>query len=136
MDRKDFLAQLGLGAAFVLTAGCLGSCKKADTGTVAQNVDFNLDLTAPANAALASNGGYLITNDVVVAKNNAGAYIAATVVCSHEGLKQITLNNNEWACSAHGARFNLTGTGLNGNGSKGLKIYNTSVTGNTLRVFS
>jgi cytochrome b6-f complex iron-sulfur subunit len=57
-------------------------------------------------------------------------------MCSHEGLKQITLNKNEWVCSAHGAIFNLTGSGLNGNGINGIKIYNTFVRGNTLRVFS
>jgi cytochrome b6-f complex iron-sulfur subunit len=135
MDRKAFIAQLGLGAAFVLTAGCLGSCKK-DTTAVTQNVDFNLDLTAPANAALANNGGYIISNDVVVAKTNSGTYVAATVVCSHEGKKQIIFSNNEWSCTAHGARFNTAGSGLNGNGSGGLKIYNTSVSGNMLRVYS
>ncbi len=136
MERKEFIAQLGLGAAFVLTAGCFGSCKKSDTTAADVPVDFTLDLTLPANAALANNGGYLVSNGVVVAKNNTGTYVAATQTCSHEGLKQITLSNNEWACSAHGARFNLSGTGLNSNGSKGLKIYNTSVTGNILRVYS
>jgi cytochrome b6-f complex iron-sulfur subunit len=135
MERKDFLAQLGLGAAFVLTAGCFGSCKKSSTTSDAP-VDFTLDLTASANAALVTNGGYLVSNGVVVAKNSAGAYVAATQTCSHEGLKQISFNNNEWSCSAHGARFNQAGSGLNSNGSKGLKIYNTSVTGSSLRVYS
>ena len=137
MERKEFLAQLGLGAAFVLTAGCFGSCKKDSTAAAADTiVDFTLDLTAPSNAALATNGGYVVSNEVVVAKNNAGAYVAATQTCSHQGFKQITLSNNEWACSVHGARFSLAGVGLNENGSKGLKIYNTTLTGNSLRVFS
>jgi hypothetical protein len=65
MERKGVLARLGLGAALVLTAGFLGSCKKTDTGTIAQNVDFMLDLAAPTNAALIANGGYLVSNDVV-----------------------------------------------------------------------
>lgn len=134
MHRRKFIEQLGLGAAFVLTASCFGSCKK--TPTAAQNVDFTLDLTDAANAAILVNGGYLIKNDVVVAKNNAGEYVAATVICSHEGQKQVTLKSNEWYCTAHGARYNLNGTGLNANGNKGLKTYNTSVTGNILRVFS
>jgi cytochrome b6-f complex iron-sulfur subunit len=136
MERKDFIAQLGLGAAFVLTAGCFGSCKKDSTPAADVPVDFTLDLAAPANAALATNGGYLINGDVIVAKNNAGAYVAATAICSHQGLKQISLANNEWNCSAHGAKFNLAGSGLNSNGSAGLKIYNTALTGNSLRVFS
>jgi nitrite reductase/ring-hydroxylating ferredoxin subunit len=138
MERKEFIAQLGLGAAFVLTAGCFGSCKKDSTPDSGSNpaVDFTLDLTAPANAALATNGGFLVSNGVVVAKSNAGAYVAATQKCSHQGLNQITLANNEWTCTAHGAKFSLSGSGLNSNGSNGLKIYNTAVTGNSLRVFS
>jgi cytochrome b6-f complex iron-sulfur subunit len=136
MQRKQFLSQLGLGAAFVLTAGCLGSCKKDTAAATDAAVDFNVDLTAAGSAALATNGGYIVQNNVVVARNNAGNYVAATVTCSHQSQNQITLNNNEWYCTAHGARFALTGGGLNSNGSNGLKIYNTALNGTTLRVFS
>lgn len=137
MNRKEFLSTLGLGAAFALTTSCLGSCKK-ETTTPSAPVDFTIDLTATANAALLVNGGYIVKNQVVVAKTTAGNYVAATQICSHEGKTQVYYNavNNEWNCSAHGARFSLTGTGLNGNGSGGLTIYNTQLTGNTLRIFS
>lgn len=138
MERKEFLAQLGLGAAFVLTAGCFGSCKKDSTAatTAVENVDFSLDITASANAALLVNGGYIVKNDVVIAKNTSGAFVAATVVCTHQGNKNIAFVNNEWNCSVHGARFNQAGVTLNGVASTNLKIYNTLLNGNTLRVFS
>ena len=137
MDRKQFLNTLGLGAAFALTASCLGSCKKATT-TPSGSVDFTLDLTQAANAALANNGGYIITNNCVVAKTVAGIFVAATVICSHEGRTQVTYDgtNNQWYCTAHGAKFSLTGGGLNGNGSNGLTIYKTQLTGNLLRIYS
>jgi len=137
MDRKEFLNTLGLGAAFALTASCLGSCKKTTT-TPSGPVDFTLDLNAAANASLANNGGYVISNGCVVAKTTTGNYVAATVVCSHEGKTQVYYNstNNEFNCSAHGARFSLTGSGLNGNGSSGLTVYKTQLTGNSLRVYS
>ena len=73
---------------------------------------------------------------VVVAKDSSGNYVAATQTCTHEGNKQITLKNNEWYCTAHGARFSLSGSGLNSEGSKGLTIYKTALTGTTLRVYS
>lgn len=138
MERKEFLAQLGLGAAFVLTAGCFGSCKKdnASNTTNVDNVDISLDITAAANAALLTNGGYIIKNDVVIAKNTSGAFVAATVVCTHQGNKNIAFVNNEWNCNVHGARFNQAGVSLNGVASTNLKIYNTSLNGNTLRVYS
>lgn len=135
MNRKEFLSRLGMGAAFVLTTGCLGSCKK-DTVTP-QNKDFTLDLTDNAYAPLKNNGGYVITNDVVVARTLDGNYAAATVICSHEQQKCISYtSNNEWECAAHGARFSLNGGGLNSKGGKGLKTYQTALNGTTLRVFS
>ena len=137
MERREFLEKLGIGAAFALTSSCLGSCTKTDsapTGTV----DFTLDLTASANAALTTNGGFIITNKVVVAKDTSGNYVAATQVCSHEGNVQVSYNkaSNNYMCSAHGATFDLLGKGTNANGSKGLTIYKTSLSGTSLRVFS
>ena len=136
MERREFLEKLGIGAAFVLTSSCLGSCTKTDnapTGTV----DFTLDLTASANAALTTNGGFIISNKVVVAKDTSGNYVAATQVCSHEGNVQVAYNKaaNNYLCSAHGATFDLLGKGTNANGSKGLTIYKTSLSGTSLRVF-
>ena len=66
MNRKEFLEKLGLGAAFVLTSVCLGSCGKDDELplTPTDSVDFTLDLNDPANANLAINGGYIIKNKV------------------------------------------------------------------------
>jgi cytochrome b6-f complex iron-sulfur subunit len=139
MERRDFLEKIGIGAAFVLTSTCLGSCKKEDyapTGTV----DFTLELTEAANAALAANGGFIIKTDlkVVVVKDTSGNYVAATQICSHEGKVQVSYNKpaNNYVCSAHGATFDLAGKGTNSNGSGGLTIYKTQLTGTKLRVYS
>ncbi len=133
MTRKEFLNTLGLGAAFVLTTNCLSSCAK-DTNPV----DFTLDLSDPSNAVLATNGNYVVRNGAVVARTISGDLVAATVTCSHEGEKQVQYDKskNNFLCTAHDARFDLQGNGLNGNGNKGLTIYQTSVSGNILRVFS
>jgi nitrite reductase/ring-hydroxylating ferredoxin subunit len=134
MDRRDFLSQLGIGAGFVLATACLGSCK-SDAVTPA---DFTLNLDDAANAALKVNGGYIISNGTVVARTNAGTYVAATVVCSHEQKNQVTYrkSSDSYYCTAHGAEFDLKGKGLNSNGSKGLTVYQTALTGTSLRVFS
>ncbi|OYU94621.1 MAG: (2Fe-2S)-binding protein [Bacteroidetes bacterium B1(2017)] len=135
MKRREFLSSIGVGAAFALTASCLGSCKKTDTPA---SVDFTIDLTNSAYTALKTNGGYIIKDSVVIAKTTAGAYAAATVICSHEGQQKIYYNKsvNQWNCSAHGAAFSMDGSGLNGNGKNGLTIYKTTLTGNSLRVYS
>jgi nitrite reductase/ring-hydroxylating ferredoxin subunit len=134
MERREFLSSLGLGAAFALTATCLASCTK----TSSSPVNFTLNLDDAANAALKTNGGYIISNGCVVAKTTAGAYVAATVVCSHEGKSQVTYNktSNNYLCTAHGATFDLAGKGTNGNGSKGLAVYTTTLNGSILTVAS
>jgi cytochrome b6-f complex iron-sulfur subunit len=139
MERRDFLEKIGIGAAFVLTSSCFGACSKTDyapTGTV----DFTLDLSLAENATLNTNGGFVIVSGskVVVARDTAGNYVAATQICSHEGRVQVSYNkaSNNYVCSAHGATFSLTGAGTNSNGSGGLTIYKTTLTGTKLRVFS
>ena len=133
MERRDFLAQLGIGAGFVLSTACLSSCKKEAIASV----DFTLNLDDAANAPLKANGGYIVINDTLVARTTAGALVAATVVCSHEQEKKVTYrpSSNSFFCTAHSAEFDLMGKGLNTNGSKGLTIFQTTLTGSSLRVF-
>ncbi|MEI6411911.1 MAG: Rieske 2Fe-2S domain-containing protein [Bacteroidota bacterium] len=136
MTRQDFLSTLGLGAVFVLTTNCLSSCTKDNSTSAA--VDFTLDLSDPANAALATKGNYVVRNGAVVARTTNGDYVAATVTCSHQGQPQVTYDKsaNAYYCTAHGARFSLQGSGLNANGSGGLTIYKTTLTGTILRVYA
>ncbi|MEL7021182.1 MAG: Rieske 2Fe-2S domain-containing protein [Bacteroidota bacterium] len=146
MTRKEFLSTLGIGATFVLTSTCLGGCAtdeltdedmtpSTNTNT-GSGLDFTLDLTDPEYAALQDTDSFVIVDKVVVARTTTGDYIAATVVCSHAQLEQIRLRDDEWYCTAHGARYDLEGDGLNENGRRGLTIYNTEIDGNMLRVFA
>jgi cytochrome b6-f complex iron-sulfur subunit len=136
MDRKEFLSKLGIGAAFALTASCLGGCTR-DVVELS-NVSLELDLQAPENAELLNFGGFLVIEGIVVARTIDGTYVAATNTCSHEQLTEITYdkNANEWLCTAHAARFQLDGTGLNANASKDLQVFGTSLTDKKLSVFS
>ena len=134
MDRRDFLSQLGLGAAFVLTATCVGACKSepvAPTG-----VNLTVDLNAADATALKTNGGYIIKDNIVVARTTSGGYAAASLVCSHEGQSKVKYATNGWSCSAHGATFNEAGAPTNSVTSKTLVTYKTSLSGTTLTVTS
>jgi len=137
MKRKEFLEKLGVGAAFALTATCLGGCTK-DMADPPKDVNFTIDLNDDKYAVLQEFGTYVIENDIVIARSNTGDYLAATVICSHEGLSQITYSDREgtWYCTAHEALFDENGDGLNANGSKGLTVYSTELNDNLLRVFS
>ena len=147
MKRKEFLEQLGLGAAFVLTATCMGGCKNDDDGLDDEEfpelipldpVDFTLDLTDPANAALQTNGGYVVVEDskTVVARTLGGELVAATQRCSHQNNLNVIFDGNEWFCTVHGAVFALDGQGENEFGQRNLTIYNVAVNGDEVRVTS
>jgi nitrite reductase/ring-hydroxylating ferredoxin subunit len=108
------------------------------TGTAAdvlavKNPLLKLDLTT--TAALKNVGGYIARSGYVVAQVSAGVYVAVTQTCSHEPKKQIILNSNEFYCTAHGARFNLNGTGKNSLGSRGITLYKVITDGKTLVVY-
>jgi cytochrome b6-f complex iron-sulfur subunit len=141
MTRKEFIENVGFAAGTILMSACFGACGKDDTTTVTPSpsgmVLLTLNLADAANATLKTKGNYLISNNVVVARDVNGNYLAVTLICSHEGKKQMTYNKttDEWLCTAHDARFNkTTGKGLNGNGSKGITVYKTTVVGDVLTV--
>jgi nitrite reductase/ring-hydroxylating ferredoxin subunit len=96
-----------------------------------------VDLTAAATVGLKNAGGYVIVNGSVVVANVAnGQYVAAQNLCTHQPRQRIIFNNSEFYCTDHGARFTLSGAGLNTLGSRGLTVYRTANDGKTLVVFA
>ncbi len=135
MTRYEFLKSMGFTGAALMTL--LTACSKDESGvTPSTSVDFTLDLTASSNASLLTSNGYVISNNVVVARTSAGTYVAATRVCSHEAKAKVIFQSGEFYCPEHGGRFSTTGTGLNSYGSAGLLTYKTALSGNSLRIYS
>lgn len=136
LSRKDFLNQLGLGAAFVLASTCLHSCSK-DVADLPAEIDFTIDLDNGEYEHLLSPEGWIVVNAVVIAQGLDGDDLAATVVCSDAGNPKVEYRDGQWFCPVHGARFTPDGVGLNARGNRGLTIYNTElITPTLLRVFA
>lgn len=145
MKRKEFLKSIGSGAAFALTYGCLGGCSKDEkipfiapngNNLPVNTILFTIDLDSEETTNLKDKGGFIVKDDIVIAKSLGGGYLAATVICTHESRKEVTFQNNEFLCIAHGARFDQSGYGLNEFGEKGLKIYKTLLDGNELAILT
>jgi cytochrome b6-f complex iron-sulfur subunit len=139
ISRYEFLRKLGFGGAALMTALCIGSCKDDDEkDTSASSKDFTLDLNQAAYQKLKTPGQFVIEQDVVIACVSAGKYAAVTVVCSHEGHKQVAYQagSNDFRCSAHNAVYTVDGIGKSGPSSGGLRTYQHSLNGNSLRIFS
>jgi cytochrome b6-f complex iron-sulfur subunit len=143
MDRKEFFSKVGFGAAAALLPACIAgiasSCSSDNSTSPSQapapsGVDFLLDVST---GSLATNGGFLVTKGIVVARTNSGTYIAVSASCTHEGTNvNYNASGNNFICPNHGAQFSSTGTVTQGPANSNLKKYNTTLTGNSLRVYS
>jgi cytochrome b6-f complex iron-sulfur subunit len=140
MNRKEFFARVGFGAAAALLPACLAgvatSCTNEDGGgsSAPTTVDFTLDIST---GSLATDGGYLVTNKIVVARVNSTTFLAVSSACTHDGTNvNYVQSSNSFHCPNHGANFNSSGSHLNGPGSGNLRQYNVTLTGNSLRVYS
>jgi len=142
MNRLEFLKSLGLKGASLFAVYCaasgLSSCVNESmdptTPTGGTGNELSLDLTSATYSKLNTTGNYVIVSGIVIARVSATAFAAVTQVCSHEGRRQVVFNAGEFYCAAHGARFDITGKGLNSTGSRGLKTYATALQGNILTV--
>jgi cytochrome b6-f complex iron-sulfur subunit len=141
MDRKEFFARVGFGAAALLIPGCITglatSCSN-DDGKVTPaptGVDFKLDV---ATGALATNGGSQLINGIVIARANDGTFIAVSAACTHAGTNvDYVASNNSFHCSNHGQNYsNIGAVTTGGKTSTGLTQYKTTLTGTSLRVYS
>lgn len=139
LSRLDFLKRMGFSGAGLLAVYCgitLSSCTNegdlvpADTGKT-----IRYDMGTAPYAKLLSKGEFYVdtANNIVVANTSDNGYVAATLVCTHEGKKQISYITDKFMCSAHGATFANTGKALSV-ASKPLTVYNVVQQGNVLTV--
>jgi cytochrome b6-f complex iron-sulfur subunit len=134
MDRKEFIRLAGGSAGWMLVSTCFSGCATNSVSPVPSNVDFTVDVSS---GALAVNGGSINKSGIIVARTLAGSFIAVSASCTHEGTTIIfQSSSSSFYCPNHGARFNQNGIVTNGPASKALTVYNTTLSGNMLRVTS
>ncbi len=144
MNRMEFLKSLGLKGASLFAVYCaasgLSSCVNESMdptlppGTGGNANELTLDLNDPNYSKLNTVGNFVIVNGIVIARISTTGFAAVTQVCSHEGKRKVTFRSGEFYCPEHGARFDTAGKGLNSEGKKGLKSYQTQLSGTTLTV--
>ncbi|MGZ3866627.1 MAG: QcrA and Rieske domain-containing protein [Bacteroidia bacterium] len=137
MTRKEFIAQVGGGAAGLFFVACAAGCKKKSQSTNSapqgpSNVNFTVDVST---GPLSSNGGYLVKNGVIVARTSNGSFIAIAASCTHEGSTlQYNNSSGKFVCPAHGAQFTANGSVAQGPATVAEKNYNCALSGTTLTV--
>ena len=137
MNRKEFLAALGLGTVAVVCSSCLEGCAPADQGpTAPTNVDFTVELSNPAFSGLTAVGGTYYNGGVIVAHTPAG-YVALSSFCTHQGTAvTYDRSNNTFYCPSHGSVFSVNGAVNRGPAGSPLVVYRLTLTGTSLHVYS
>ena len=132
MTRKEFIAQVGGGSAALFFVACAAGCKKKSSGPSGPTVNFTVNV---ASGPLATNGGSMVQQGVIIGRTMSGSFIAVAAACTHQGS---TINyvsgSNSFSCPAHGAQFDSGGNVTAGPATTALKKYNTSLSGTTLTV--
>ncbi|MGN6193424.1 MAG: ubiquinol-cytochrome c reductase iron-sulfur subunit [Ginsengibacter sp.] len=137
MDRKEFFSLMGGSAASLFLFNCIGCSKPSNDVTAPATVDFTIDLSTPAYSALNTNGGYLAQQGVLIARTMAGNYIAVQQSCTHQNYSLIYEGQKGiFYCNNHGSAFAENGTVLNPPANRNLKVYKTTLTGTSLRIYS
>lgn len=110
----------------MLCVGCgLWSCGSNDPDFV---INFTLDLSKAENATLASVGGVLVRNGIIIVQPEADVFVALNRACTHQGTPvnfQATKKN--FRCPNHGSEFALDGKPLSGPATVALRQYNTEL---------
>ncbi len=125
---------MGLGAGAIAATYCLGhtaGCNKPPAGTI-----IELDKRDSENKPLGWNGGYIIKDGIVIARNNSGDIVAASRECSHEHKVAVIFDSDQWYCPLHGARYDQNGGGLNSKGSGGVVTYKTKEKGHKVFIYT
>jgi cytochrome b6-f complex iron-sulfur subunit len=138
ISRNAFLKRLGFQGASLMAVYCTGfiaaSCS-VEKG-IGTDEDFTIDISKGSFRELNKPGGWIKVRNVVIARSGPEKFTAVTSICSHEGENQVAYRPSEgdFRCAAHGAEFDLSGSGKNKKGRKGLTLYQVSVQNSNLRI--
>ena len=136
MDRRNFIKSscAVCGTAIVGSLLFLESCSKSAVGPTAGNVNFTLDISQSAYAALKSAGGSIVSHSVIVVNTGSG-FVALSDICTHQGCSVFyNASGHDLVCPCHGGTYNLSGTVIAGPPPAPLKKYNISQSGNILTI--
>lgn len=140
INRHKFLRKLGLSGASLMAVYCgitMTSCKNEEStaATTPKKLILDINMVGSNGTLLKNKGGYFVdtTNDIVVAHTNLDTYVTVTLICTHQGFRQIQYSVNGFMCNVHGATYDNAGKNLSV-ASSPLKTYVTSLVGTTVTV--
>lgn len=142
MNRRDILkAFLSGGTVLLVATALLTSCETQDDpgggnpGGNNNSGPLTIDITSSEFAALASAGGYVVKNGIIIINIGGDTFVALSAICTHQGCVvgyNSTAGNVQ--CGCHGSVFSTAGAVLNGPASTPLAKDSVSKDGNILTI--
>ena len=118
-----------------------GNNSQTDNGIVSSGNNVTLDLTNPNFSNLSVPGDFinLTSVGILILKISDSEFRAFDNCCPHSGTKNNwSYSNEEFTCGTHGNKFGIGGNNIVNCGSASqsgdLKIYSTSLTGDSLTI--
>ena len=134
MNRRNFLNNTGIALGVGIITQTLEACSK--NSVVSQpTAGITIDLSSPANSALKTTGGFILTNGIYIICTAPSTYIAMSSICTHQGCTvNFNSSSSQFSCPCHGGRFDISGKVLMGPPPSPLPKYSVTVNGNSLTV--
>lgn len=138
MNRKQFFKTSAVALAGIALSGSfLESCTKSNKGPQGPTVNFTIDLNNSSYAALASSGGYVYVQGVIIARINdmTDGFIAVAQTCTHQGCTvAYSAGGESFVCPCHGGTYDLNGNVIAGPPPYPIKRYTVTRSGNNLTI--
>lgn len=162
LSRGQFLRQLGMSSAALMSFYCLGTtltaCSSGGddptptpttpttnsngstdtgiTGSTSGTVDFTIDLTHKDFKKLKTEGEFTYVADIIIA-NAKGTMVALSKICTHQGTTiDFRAGTSDFKCPNHGSEFTTAGKVQKDPATTALKVYKAESTnsGNSLKI--
>lgn len=136
MKRRDFLNNAGAALGVGLIAQTVASCSKSSVTPAAPSPSgLTIDLSSPANSALNTTGGFILTKGIYIICTAPSTYIALSSVCTHQGCTvSFSSSSKKFSCPCHGGMFDISGKVLVGPPTSPLPEYSVALDGTTLTI--
>jgi cytochrome b6-f complex iron-sulfur subunit len=141
IQRREFLKAVAASGGAAACGSLLAGCAAPAAGGGGGAGEVTLDLTLPANRALAAVGGTLTldaneldSKGMLLYRSSESELLAFSRKCTHTGCTLAGFVGGISSCPCHGSQFGTDGKPSKGPAAQPLKAYTAALSGSTLTI--
>lgn len=133
MDKREFLKKASLATALAYFGLSLESCSEEEVADPTGGVDVVVDLKVSPFDILLDDQGWLLHPDYdILLVNVSGTISAFSSRCTHSGCTRNGSYSEEFTCTCHGSKFDISGNVTKGPANGPLSKVSVSRSGDML----